>query len=494
MNIIAGTRYRTVVGKLFVMLLLLTSCSKLVSISDPDDRIVTNVAFSTDNLATAAVNGIYNNMMFENGFSRGAATLYGGLSSDELIAFYGPDDPYYTISTNHISLIGGQGSGSSALTDNIWSSAYGVIYTANAVIEGIAASASSQLHDNVRTALTAEARCIRAFCYFYLTNYYGDVPLVLTTDYNAAITLPRAAQADIYQQIIQDLKEAQSSLPGDYAAGKDRRVRVNKWVATALLARVYLFTGDYKNAAQQATEVINNSSLYGLETNLKNVFLTTSREAIWQLNQVTGTGSSDGTPDGLALLPQYADPDNQTAYISYLIAAQLLNAFEPGDLRQQLWTDSTVIYQTGQTAHFSSKYEIGISNQTLGGAPIEYYMVLRLAEQYLIRAEAEANGAGGGPAAAVADLNIIRARAGLPRLPSDLPPATLQAAVAHEWQTEFFCEWGHRWFNLKRTGEGHKVLSQIPLKQPWAGDQQLLYPIPPADIARNRDLSQNPGY
>ena len=494
MNIMVKTPYLAIGSKLLVMLLVLASCSKLVSISDPDDKIVTNAAFSTDNLAGAAVNGIYNNMMLENSFSRGIATLYGGLSSDELIAFYGPDDPYYTISTNHLSLIGGQGSGSTALTDNIWSSAYGVIYAANAVIEGIAASASSQLHDNVGTTLTAEARCLRAFCYFYLTNYYGDVPLVLTTDYNAAINMSRAAQADIYKQIILDLEEARGSLPADYAAGRDRRVRVNKWVATALLARVYLFMGDYNNAALQATEVINNSSLYGLETNLKNVFLTTSREAIWQLNQSTSTGSSDATPDGLTLLPQFAESSTDTAYVSYLISAQLLNAFEPGDLRRQLWIDSAAIFQTGQTAHFSSKYAVGISNQTLGGAPTEYYMVLRLAEQYLIRAEAEANGAGGGPPAAIADLNMIRTRAGLSSLPGDLAPAALQAAVAHEWQTEFFCEWSHRWFNLKRTGEGRKVLSQIPLKQPWAGDHQLLYPVPPADIARNPDLKQNPGY
>lgn len=493
MNIMANLRYPVVGSKLFAIILILTSCSKLVSISDPNDRIVSNVAFSTDNLATAAVNGIYNNMMLENSFSRSFTTLYGGLSSDELITFYGPDDPYYAINTNHLSLIGSQTS-SNAPTDNIWSSAYGVIYAANAVIEGIAASASSQLHDDVRTILTAEARCIRAFCYFYLTNYYGDVPLVLNTDYNATITIARTAQADIYQQVIQDLKEARDNLPADYAAGGDRRVRVNKWAATALLARAYLFTGDYNNAAAQATEVINNSSLYGLEANLKNVFLTTSREAIWQLNHITSTGSSDATPDGLLLLPQLANSSNDTGYVNYLISAQLLNAFEPGDLRLQLWVDSIIIYQTGQTAHFSSKYEIGISNETFGGAPIEYYMVLRLAEQYLIRAEAEANGVGGGPAAAITDLNVIRTRAGLPDLPGNLEQTALLTAVAHEWQTEFFCEWGHRWFNLKRTGQGRTVLSQIPLKQPWAGDNQLLYPIPPVDIARDPNLTQNPGY
>jgi len=66
--------------------------------------------------------------------------------------------------------------------------------------------------------------------------------------------------------------------------------------------------------------------------------------------------------------------------------------------------------------------------------------------------------------------------------------------VAHERQTELFAEWGHRWLDLKRTGQAGAVLSVIPLKQPWLGNYQLLYPIPYTEIQDDPSLVQNPGY
>jgi starch-binding outer membrane protein, SusD/RagB family len=68
------------------------------------------------------------------------------------------------------------------------------------------------------------------------------------------------------------------------------------------------------------------------------------------------------------------------------------------------------------------------------------------------------------------------------------------AAVARERQVELFAEWGHRWFDLKRTKNAHDVLSALPSKQPWAGDYQLLYPIPPVEIQINPRLMQNDEY
>jgi starch-binding outer membrane protein, SusD/RagB family len=126
--------------------------------------------------------------------------------------------------------------------------------------------------------------------------------------------------------------------------------------------------------------------------------------------------------------------------------------------------------------------------------PTEYYTVLRLAELYLIRAEAAARGAAGGINAAIADLNVIRTRALLPALPNTLTAEQVTAAVARERQVELFAEWGHRWLDLKRTGRAHDVLSALSAKQPWAGDYQLLYPIPPAEIRVNPRLMQNINY
>lgn len=486
---------------LFLLLICFyfSSCSKLVSISDPVDMIVTNQAFSTNDLANAAMGGVYFTLLPPGtpGFANGLSSLYGALSSDEIVTL-NTSGSNYLINANRISImLNGTGSNVvvNAPTDDAWSSAYKVIYAANAVIEGIAASTSVQLTDSVRKQITAEAKGIRAFCYFYLTNFYGDVPLLLNTNYNANILVARSSQAEVYQQIIKDLKEAQTDLYPDYSFNNGNRTRMNKWAATALLARVYLYMQDYDNAVAEATAVINNTDLYNLEPDLNNVFLTGSHEAIWQLNQVVNAISTDATPDGSTFLP--ANQTLNTGPVAHTISPQLLNAFEENDMRRSEWVDSTTFIVTAEPAstfYFPYKYKIGGYNQITGATPIEYYIALRLAEQYLIRAEAEAHGSGNGTVAAIADLNIIRARAGLPGLPGNLSQPGLLAAVAREWQIEFFCEWGHRWFNLKRTGEAQNILSAIPLKQPWQGDSQLLYPIPIKEIQLDRNLTQNPGY
>jgi hypothetical protein len=370
-----------------------------------------------------------------------------------------------------------------------------VIYTANAVIEGIAESTSGDLHEPVRKTLTAEAKCIRALCYFYLVNFYGDVPIISTTEYSNVALVERSPRQQVYEFIIADLKEAEAVLPEDYSASGGERIRVNKWAAAALLAKACLFNGNYPEAAAAAGRVISNSGLYGLERNLDSVFLKNSREAIFQFKQNTSDVSlANATDDGLALLPfNLANPS-----IGYCLSKELLHAFDPSDKRRDLWVDSIVVAAgAGPTARkdtffYTAKYKTGQYNRVRNAPPTEYYMLLRLAEMYLVRADANARANAGQQA--VADLNTIRTRAGLPALPSSLSGEALLAAVAHEWQTEFFCERAQRWFNLKRTGEAGKVLSVIPLKQPWIGDEQLLYPIPPKDIARNSRLKQNPGY
>jgi hypothetical protein len=179
--------------------------------------------------------------------------------------------------------------------------------------------------------------------------------------------------------------------------------------------------------------------------------------------------------------------------VHYCLTASFLNAFEPGDLRRSAWIDSTNFNATGFT-YYPFKYKTGPYNASLGAPASEYYMVLRLADMYMVRAEAEVNGATGGAAAAISDLNVVRSRAGLPALSASLLQPQIITAVAHERQVELFAEWGHRWLDLNRTGQAHTVLSAIAGKQPWAGDYQLLYPIPPIEIQFDHFLVQNPGY
>lgn len=288
----------------FSLAFFLFSCNKLVEIPEPKDTLTTVKVFTTDAQANSAMAGVLTQMI--NGSVgigqaasfRGGVTVYNGLSADELTDVINNRSLY---STN--SLIAGN-------DDKMWETAYVTIYGANAIIEGIEASKSPALKEKARLELSAEAKFMRAFSYFYLVNTYGDVALSLTTDFNKTKDLPRTAVATVYQQIINDLLDAVKGLPEDYAAGGGERIRANKWVAKALLARVYLFTGNNAGAVKEATEVMAKTSLYQLETmDLNRVFLKNSSEAIWQLQQNSLSGGEslealgNATPEGYFVLP-----------------------------------------------------------------------------------------------------------------------------------------------------------------------------------------------
>lgn len=485
-----------------------TGCKKLIEISDPRDTIQREEAFSSNELANSVLAGIYSSMMTNSGqmtFSNGAMSIYPGMSAGELVNYGGVQsvEEYQFVTSKLLkeNLVPGQ---------YFWSPMYKIIFVANSAIEGMAASTSPKLDGATKAALTGEAKFIRAFCYFYLVNLYGDVPLTLTTNFNDNITKARSPEADVYKQIIADLKDAQALLADDYSMGGGERIRPNKWAATALLARVYLYMKDWENAEAAASAVIGNSQ-FRLPGALGDVFLKNSTEAIWQLQQNPAKQPYNGTWDGAHLTAYFLwtdlPPDVQAVYrdsatfatlgpyfIShYYFTQNQANAFETNDLRKKVWASysQTPVKSewNGDTVFYSRKYTV-----TIGGAsqPItQYYMVLRLGEQYLIRAEARAH-IGANLSGAAADLDALRLRAGLEETTASSQDALLKA-VAHERQVELFAEWGHRWFDLKRTGKATETLSAMPAKQPWNASQ-LLYPIAPEEILKDPHLVQNPGY
>jgi starch-binding outer membrane protein, SusD/RagB family len=474
-----------VTGFCIAVCMSLVSCKKMVTVPLPINSVTSEEIFKTDAMAMASMANVFSQMV--NGpitFNNGYTTILTGMSADELFYYGAGDADIVSFASNQLLY-------KNTYTGNVWNAAYKTIYNANSVIEGVAASNSSSLTDSVRVRITAEAKFIRAYCYFYLVNLFGDVPLAMTVDFNKIRYMSRTPVNEVYDQIITDLKDARASLTENYAinSATSERIFPTKWAAMAMLARVYLFKGDYASAAEQASAVINNTT-FGLESDPNNVFLAKSKEAIWQLKQ----GTSDPfikncTTEGYTIIPTQPT----TGIARYCITPSLLNTFETNDKRRTAWITTT----TGNTAgsnYYPYKYKLGSSNGVSGAASTEYYMMLRLAEVYLIRAEALANGATGGLAMAIADLNVIRNRAGVTALPTTLTQAQVIAAVARERQVELFAEWGHRWFDLKRTNKAHDVLSAIASKQPWAGDHQFLYPIPPIEIQVDPALEQNSGY
>ena len=442
-------------------LLSLNSCKKLISVKPSGTQLLTSDVFTDSATVQETLAGLYVTLSNDYGAYSYSTSTIPGFTADELS---------YVGNTYNQYIVNGI-----PITDPnvaaIWSNSYNVIYVANSIIEGVAGS--SGISAAFKNQATAEAEFIRAFCYFHLVNFFGDVPLILTTNVAANSLLSRTPTAQVYSQMVSDLTFAQSNLPADYSISSGTRTRANKWVATALLARVYLYTSDWVDAEAQATAVIGNTALFSLPTNLTTVFTPASTEAIWQFyNQLDGYTQYAST-----VLP---NPVSQVP--TYILTPELVNAFEPGDARQTNWT-STLVYG-GTTYTYPAKYK-----SLATGANAEYYTILRLAEQYLIRAEARAeqNNVTG----AQADISAIRNRAGLAGTTAS-NQTSLLAAVAQERRVELNCEWGHRWFDLKRTGTVDAVIGA--LKPATWKPTAALYPIPSSELLLDANLVQNPGY
>jgi hypothetical protein len=437
----------------------LSSCKKFVEIAPPVDQLNVNEVFADDKTATAAIVGIYSDMEFSLPVST-YLTLLPGLSADELV--------YTSNDKNYLQLADNACSPDNQYTGAVWA-IYSTIYEANSCIEGI--QKSRQLLPDTKNQLLGEALFSRAFCYFYLVNLFGDAPLVTATDYRINDTLSRTPSPKIYQQIIADLTRAQTLLHSDYRTPE--RVRPNSWTATALLARVYLYTNRWAEAESQASLVIN-SGLYTL-SGLDSVFLNFSNETIWQLMPVN---PSINTLEAITFIP--GSPQQIPAFP---LTNDLVNAFEPGDNRLTAWTGNTDI--GGQAFYYPYKYKNG------GGASLtEYHVVFRLAELYLIRAEARMHQ--NNISEALGDLDIIRSRAGLAPLSSSLTPDEAAAALQRERRIELFAEFGHRWLDLKRTARADLVIGA--LKPATWQTTDAFWPVPQAQRIANPFLTQNKGY
>ena len=172
----------------------------------------------------------------------------------------------------------------------------------------------------------------------------------------------------------------------------------------------------------------------------------------------------------------------------YLVTPFLLNKFEAGDQRRQRWVGTTVV--NGNPLSYPFKYR----NRQATDLPLEGYMILRLAEVLLIRAEAAArlNNLAG----ALSDIDIIRERAGLEGSTADVTSQeAVLNAVMHERQVELCFEWGNRWFDLKRNVTPSTSAATV-LNAEKAGytPQAALYPIPQDQRDLNTALNQNEGY
>jgi hypothetical protein len=453
------------------MLLTVSSCEKFVEVEAPKTLLYQENVFNDNTTATSAMTSIYSQMM--NNTMPYQIPYFTGLSGDELFN--------YSTFAPALEIYGNKITATNSSTRTLWENSYKYIYQANAVIEGV--ENSKLLSDYVKKQLVGEAKFIRAFWYFYLVNLYGDIPIITTTDYKINSLSYRKPVAEVYTQLISDLRESNDLLSVDYLDKDNKtitseRTRPTKAAALALLARVYLYNNDWKNAEITSTNLITSSKFALLPLN--QVFLKNSREAIWQLQMVSTTYN---TPEGNGFILSGKPSLNTTR--SSAISPSLLTAFELGDNRRSTWVGT--ITASSITYNFPAKYKV-----STGSSPSEYSMVFRLAEVYLIRAEARAKQ--DKISEAQSDLNMIRLRAGLGNTNAS-SQSLLIDAIIKERRVELFTEWGHRWFDLKRTGELNNVMTVYAANKgvSWLNYKKL-YPIPQTEILNDLNITQNEGY
>lgn len=441
----------------FFLLIGLTGCDEVLDVELPSNEFTSETVYTSDPTAEAAVNGVYQSMVAITYYNYLHTTL--GQTSDELIPRSGLANVYVS---NEILETDGNSS-------TMWTEFYKTIYNANSVIEGV--SASGTLNAQKSTQWIAEAKFIRAFCYFYMTNIWGDVPLVLTTNVDQSALAPRTAQSEVYSQIILDLTNASKDLPTGYENYNSQRIRATKWAAEALLSRVNLYLGNWSEASAHASSVIN-SGTYKIITELtdqNSPFIADNEEAILQIPYFNLSFSYEGSS-------LFTNAGN-------LMLRKGNSLFETGDARKSNWTIN-VTATNGQTYLAPEKYK-----NSFGDSPLERSTVLRLAELYLVRAEARVHS--NDITGAQEDINVIRSRALLGDT-SLTDPNELLALIALERERELFTEFGHRWFDLKRTGTMDQVLGAIPGKI-WTSTDRL-FPLPESAIRSNPFLTQNSGY
>lgn len=449
-------------SSILAMLLLLISCDNFVDVDLPVSQLTSGAVFEDTTTANAAMAGLLAKL-------RNSGVLAGnsiGMSS--FLGLYTDEFDYYQQNSVNNFYNNSLVAGDSQISD-IWNKSYNQIYLANSIIEGLKNSTNITPAD--KNQLLGEAIFIRALLHFTLTNLYGDIPYIISTDYLQNSKVSKITTDRIYEYCVNDLNEAIGLLPENYVSNE--RIRPNQGTAKALLARVYLYMPLYPEASNTASAVIN-SPLYKNENDLDKIFLKGSTTTIWQfMPSLAGKNTDEGElyiftsgpPPIVALKPDF------------------ITAFEQGDKRKTKWT--TEVNNGTDTWYYASKYKERSSTAT----SVEYSVIFRLAEQYLIRAEARLYQ--GDLIGAKEDLNKIRNTAGLGNTVA-VSPEDIIADILKQRRFELFTEFGQRFFDLKRTGKLDETLTAS--KPGWKTTDRL-WPLPALELSANPNLKpQNQGY
>lgn len=477
--------------------IMIMSCQKEVTEVPPVGLLSSDLAFSTAQKIETSTLGVYNDLQSAD-FLSGRALIYVDLLGEDVFDkgnYFGTLPIFNQLSNNGIP---GQ----------IWTAGYTAIADANRAMAGIAAN-SNQLTGNKAKELTAECLFARAISNFYLVNFFAQpyvftadashegIPLITQAFFNndPAANQPRATVAAVYAAIIADLTKAISDLPANYPALYGTKTRATKAAASALLARVYLYKGDYANAKAESQKIIAGTyGNFALQARPNGAFgpgnYQTS-ETIWSI-----PNNVNDNPNTNNALPQHYFPNGGRGDIA--VSSSFRNAstnpyFAPDDLRR---TTMLINGAAPNAAFFYTNKYPDVASRS------DWAPILRYAEVLLTYAEAAARTSASIDPDAVAKLNLVRdrSRVSAPQytILTFASKDALVAAVLGERRIELAFE-GHRFWDLMRTKTNvtNKFDSDgiTPVPTQNFGAQKSIFPIPQAEVDKSSGiLTQNPGY
>ncbi|MBB6235561.1 hypothetical protein HDC90_000158 [Pedobacter sp. AK013] len=432
------------------VVLLSVSCKKYLE-ELPNNALQTESAITDVNTARAAIIGAYDRLQ---GYYASSYPTLGTITTDNVV-FNGTLSEYLQLDQNAIPT-------DNVITVSAYQGIYRTINSVNSVIAAVPSISDPLLTATEKNSILGEAYFIRALSYFDLARGWGGVQLQLkpTTDLSVLKGIKRSTLDQTYDQVLADLIQAEQLLPEDATT----RNRAQKSAARALRARLHLYRKQWADAETYATLVINNAK-YTLvkpyksfftapfqtaESVLELAYSVNDRNSYWNLWYPSSLGGQ------FTLKPSDA------------LVAKLNNPAIGGTRNSLIAGSGTAIY--------------GVLYNTTATSIDPSYLI-RIAELYLIRAEARAQQ--NKLLDAATDLNAVRARADVGPTSATTQVALLQA-IEDENGVEFAFE-AHRWFDLVRTERAGAVLG-INNKNFW------LFPIPYSDIQSDPDVTQNPGY
>ncbi|KAA5542998.1 RagB/SusD family nutrient uptake outer membrane protein [Adhaeribacter rhizoryzae] len=438
----------------FSLTLPLGACEKLLDVQ-PKSAISDTQTIVDKASAETALRGVYSALADGSYYGTGFQSI-GYLSGDNV---------QWTGSQSQVQeFINHKVNADNATISSAWTAIYRTINRANNVLAKVPQVATNvTFSETLRNQIIGEAYFIRALAYFDLARTWGGVPIITnpTQSPTENWNIPKSTAAETYAQVIADLDLAEPLLPE--TTNRFQATRKTVW---ALKARYFLYQQDYAKAEEYASKLIGDAANYQLLKPYNAFFANNARgtqESVFEIfYSATETNAHRNQWQ-----PQTNGGTRQWAPNSTLV--DLLNNPLTGGSR------SALIAKDNQNRWYGNLY--------YRSPATDPSFVIRVAELYLIRAEARAQQ--GNITGALADLNAVRDRAELLPLEAFTTEEIL-LAIENEHRLEFAFE-PHRWYDLVRTGRAQEVLQVTDTKR-------LVMPIPAEQLLIDPGLTQNDGY